>query len=222
MKILYFFYIYIWRTFLPSWIRIRIQHADMRIRIYNPMTMTGLTLFSSMAGTSSNMNWSEIPGRKGTNGQITSEIIIPIATLFIRIARYVHGDLSYSMTYITEDCPNSWTSARLQVFLFLGSPQDEKGNGPAITFLLDIRHTDRKYRYHAHLTRSKVWERLIPETHRNRYTIVLSLANNNEYRELFLVQMTRKLAVGGIQTSVPDPWHFGVDPDPDPRIHASD
>ncbi len=22
--------------------------------------------------------------------------------------------------------------------------------------------------------------------------------------------------------SVPDPWHFGVDPDPDPRIHASD
>jgi hypothetical protein len=23
------------------------------------------------------------------------------------------------------------------------------------------------------------------------------------------------------QTSVPDPWHFGVDPDPDPRIHAS-
>ncbi len=23
-------------------------------------------------------------------------------------------------------------------------------------------------------------------------------------------------------TSVPDSWHFGVDPDPDPRIHASD
>ncbi len=23
-------------------------------------------------------------------------------------------------------------------------------------------------------------------------------------------------------SSVPDPWHFGVDPDPDPRIHASD
>ncbi len=23
-------------------------------------------------------------------------------------------------------------------------------------------------------------------------------------------------------TSVADPWHFGVDPDPDPRIHASD
>ena len=22
--------------------------------------------------------------------------------------------------------------------------------------------------------------------------------------------------------SVPDPWHFGLDPDPDPRIHASD
>jgi hypothetical protein len=22
--------------------------------------------------------------------------------------------------------------------------------------------------------------------------------------------------------SVADPWHFGVDPDPDPRIHASD
>ncbi len=21
---------------------------------------------------------------------------------------------------------------------------------------------------------------------------------------------------------VPDPWHFGVDPDPDPRIHVSD
>jgi hypothetical protein len=25
-----------------------------------------------------------------------------------------------------------------------------------------------------------------------------------------------------IETSVADPWHFGVDPDPDPRIHASD
>ncbi len=24
------------------------------------------------------------------------------------------------------------------------------------------------------------------------------------------------------QSSVADPWHFGVDPDPDPRIHASD
>jgi hypothetical protein len=24
------------------------------------------------------------------------------------------------------------------------------------------------------------------------------------------------------ESSVPDPWHFGVDPDPDPRIHASD
>ncbi len=23
-------------------------------------------------------------------------------------------------------------------------------------------------------------------------------------------------------SSVADPWHFGVDPDPDPRIHASD
>jgi hypothetical protein len=23
-------------------------------------------------------------------------------------------------------------------------------------------------------------------------------------------------------TSVPDQWHFGVDPDPDPQIHASD
>jgi hypothetical protein len=23
-------------------------------------------------------------------------------------------------------------------------------------------------------------------------------------------------------SSVPDPWHFGVDPDPNPRIHASD
>ncbi len=26
----------------------------------------------------------------------------------------------------------------------------------------------------------------------------------------------------GFLDSVPDPWHFGVDPDPDPRIHASD
>ncbi len=25
-----------------------------------------------------------------------------------------------------------------------------------------------------------------------------------------------------LQTNVADPWHFGVDPDPDPRIHASD
>jgi hypothetical protein len=25
-----------------------------------------------------------------------------------------------------------------------------------------------------------------------------------------------------VPTSVPDPWHFGVDPDPDPWIHASD
>ncbi len=25
-----------------------------------------------------------------------------------------------------------------------------------------------------------------------------------------------------LQNSVADPWHFGVDPDPDPRIHASD
>ncbi len=24
------------------------------------------------------------------------------------------------------------------------------------------------------------------------------------------------------ESSVADPWHFGVDPDPDPRIHASD
>ncbi len=24
------------------------------------------------------------------------------------------------------------------------------------------------------------------------------------------------------QSSVADPWYFGVDPDPDPRIHASD
>jgi hypothetical protein len=23
-------------------------------------------------------------------------------------------------------------------------------------------------------------------------------------------------------SGVPDPWHFGVDPDPDPLIHASD
>jgi hypothetical protein len=27
---------------------------------------------------------------------------------------------------------------------------------------------------------------------------------------------------GGEGSSVPDPWHFGVDPDPDPLIHASD
>ncbi len=25
-----------------------------------------------------------------------------------------------------------------------------------------------------------------------------------------------------LRSSVPDPWHFDVDPDPDPRIHASD
>ncbi len=25
-----------------------------------------------------------------------------------------------------------------------------------------------------------------------------------------------------VYSSVADPWHFGVDPDPDPRIHASD
>ncbi len=25
-----------------------------------------------------------------------------------------------------------------------------------------------------------------------------------------------------VDASVPDPWHFNVDPDPDPRIHASD
>ncbi len=25
-----------------------------------------------------------------------------------------------------------------------------------------------------------------------------------------------------VSISVADPWHFGVDPDPDPRIHASD
>jgi hypothetical protein len=25
-----------------------------------------------------------------------------------------------------------------------------------------------------------------------------------------------------VQYSVPDTWRFGVDPDPDPRIHASD
>ncbi len=24
-----------------------------------------------------------------------------------------------------------------------------------------------------------------------------------------------------MESSVPDPWHFGVDPDLDPRIHAS-
>ncbi len=28
--------------------------------------------------------------------------------------------------------------------------------------------------------------------------------------------------VGIVTASVPDPWHFGVDPDPDPQIHASD
>ncbi len=27
---------------------------------------------------------------------------------------------------------------------------------------------------------------------------------------------------GSVVCSVADPWHFGVDPDPDPRIHASD
>ncbi len=26
---------------------------------------------------------------------------------------------------------------------------------------------------------------------------------------------------GNLSSSVPDPWHFAVDPDPDPRIHAS-
>ncbi len=72
---------------MTSWIRIRIQQLKLmririqqlkliRIRIHNPVTITALTLFSSMAGTSSNMNWSEIPGRKGTNGQIISEIIV--------------------------------------------------------------------------------------------------------------------------------------------------
>jgi hypothetical protein len=25
-----------------------------------------------------------------------------------------------------------------------------------------------------------------------------------------------------LEFSVADPWHFGADPDPDPRIHASD
>ncbi len=25
-----------------------------------------------------------------------------------------------------------------------------------------------------------------------------------------------------VRNSVPDPWHFVVDPDPDPRIHSSD
>ncbi len=28
--------------------------------------------------------------------------------------------------------------------------------------------------------------------------------------------------VTSVLASVADPWHFGVDPDPDPRIHASD
>ncbi len=29
-------------------------------------------------------------------------------------------------------------------------------------------------------------------------------------------------STGLLPCSVPDPRHFGVDPDPDPRIHASD
>ncbi len=32
----------------------------------------------------------------------------------------------------------------------------------------------------------------------------------------------RRGGEGGGRGSVADPWHFGVDPDPDPRIRASD
>ncbi len=33
---------------------------------------------------------------------------------------------------------------------------------------------------------------------------------------------TQSLGEQYVQVSVADPWHFGVDKDPDPRIHASD
>ncbi len=45
----------------------------------------------------------------------------------------------------------------------------------------------------------------------------MMLTLNNIY--LFMADFCIKYT---IYISVPDPWHFGVDPDPDPRIHASD
>ena len=30
------------------------------------------------------------------------------------------------------------------------------------------------------------------------------------------------LKKGTVSLSIPDPWHFWLDPDPDPRIHAFD
>jgi hypothetical protein len=38
----------------------------------------------------------------------------------------------------------------------------------------------------------------------------------------YLHCLCEELVLRSISSSVADPWHFGVDPDPDPRIHASD
>ncbi len=39
---------------------------------------------------------------------------------------------------------------------------------------------------------------------------------------LIILESLKKLYFYMKNIIVPDPWHFGMDPDPDPQIHASD
>ncbi len=44
------------------------------------------------------------------------------------------------------------------------------------------------------------------------------------FSSTWILAMEGKVRIESFSSSVPNPWHFGVDPgsDPDPRIHASD
>ncbi len=41
-------------------------------------------------------------------------------------------------------------------------------------------------------------------------------------RPLFIIFIVPDQYNSTAKSSVADPWHFGVDPDPNPRIHASE
>jgi hypothetical protein len=59
---------------------------------------------------------------------------------------------------------------------------------------------------------------LVLRSRTQNYKLRLRLLSIHQRLKNFFKIVTILILLG----SVPDPWHFGVDSDPDPRIHASD
>ncbi len=80
----------------------------------------------------------------------------------------------------------------------------------------DLPAPPLKYGTVVHTT-GRVYMHLVPSyLPRWRPIQYLSRLIYNKYRFVVCEQKS-----GAAISNVPDPWHFGVDPDPDQRIHAS-